>query len=274
MPMRPNLSFQETESKLLENTTAIPFNAKNEVLQGYLLEPSPEHGDARKPFVITLHGSLWEKRLITQLIPYGHHFNHLGLASASIEYPLPAESSPDWHPNDLLLSISAFLEALQGHPASQRIDFENIILLGVAAGTYPLLSQQLQESKWLKNVRAIICMSSLCDTTPKTGWGASYFPSLKEAKKVSPLHSISKGRPPLLMLHATEDRLLSFETAEKFAKLYRRKKNKVTFVDFHGVGHTFFNYNSNREHYEMSLRCINQFLFEQGFISNAVLDTY
>ena len=57
-------------------------------------------------------------------------------------------------------------------------------------------------------------------------------------------------------------------TFVKFSKNYRRKKgNKCELIDFEGAGHTFFNYNTNEQLYELSLNALDRFLVDLNFLS-------
>ena len=49
-------------------------------------------------------------------------------------------------------------------------------------------------------------------------------------------------------------------------KRYARKKTRAELLDFASAGHTFFNYNSHHQNYEITLRAADHFLVEEGIL--------
>ena len=92
--------------------------------------------------------------------------------------------------------------------------------------------------------------------------GAERFASEGDAKLFSPSEHIQRGLPPLLAFHAHGDRVVPFDQVAKFCKKYARKKNFCELIDFRAAGHTFFNYNSHQQNYEITLRAADHFLVD------------
>ncbi len=59
---------------------------------------------------------------------------------------------------------------------------------------------------------------------------------------------------------------MPIEQVIKFVKRYRRKKNHCELMEFENAGHTFFNYNSHEQNYEVTLRAADHFLVDLGIL--------
>ena len=112
----------------------------------------------------------------------------------------------------------------------------------------------------------MILFGPISDTTVK-GVGSSLFANVKDAKDLSPSsHLPQKNLPPCLIFHGKADRVVPFALSERFAKRYRRKRNRCELMEFENAGHTFFNYNSDETNYELTLRAADYFLVDLGLL--------
>ncbi|MDB4550160.1 prolyl oligopeptidase family serine peptidase, partial [Akkermansiaceae bacterium] len=113
---------------------------------------------------------------------------------------------------------------------------------------------------------AMILFGPISDTTRK-GIGNDHFASPKDGKLYSPsYHLPQKALPPCLIFHAKADRVVPFEQSARFAKRYRKKRNRCDLMEFENAGHTFFNFNSDEKNYEITLRSADHFLVDLGVI--------
>ena len=79
------------------------------------------------------------------------------------------------------------------------------------------------------------------------------FPDHATAKRLSPLKSVRRKAPPMILFHGKKDRLTPFATVEKFYKSMRWRRNKIEVVEYENADHTFFNFNVSDQHYEWSV---------------------
>ena len=150
------------------------------------------------------------------------------------------------------------------------IDPERIVAIGASAGGNAVLSAALHPHKTEDGPSprpcAMILFGPISDTTTK-GIGNEFFANPKDGKLLSPSsHLPQKGLPPCLIFHGKSDRVVPFELSERFAKRYRRKRNRCELMEFENAGHTFFNYNSDEKNYEITLRSSDHFLVELGIL--------
>lgn len=154
---------------------------------------------------------------------------------------------------------------LRKNAAILGVDPEKIVLGGSGSGAHlALCCATLPEigKEPGKHFRpcALFLFSPVVNTTRK-GVGGESFISEEEAKHFSPSEYVPQaGLPPCILYHGKNDRLIPVEVVAKFAKRYGKKKNRCELIEFEGAGHTFYNYNSHQQNYEVTLRSADAFL--------------
>ena len=220
--------------------------------------------------ILFLHGGLWDASMPTQFVPHCHHFSTRGCVAVTVEYRVFNKHRTN--PMEAMEDVRMAIGFLKQNASIIGIDPERIIVVGAGSGGQLALTAALQsnvgntEGLDLKPA-AVAAYSAIVDTTPK-GIGHERFPTPKEAKESSPTtHLPAKDLPPCLLLHGRNDRVAPFDHITKFSKSYRRKGNKCELIDFEGAGHTFFNYNTNEQLYNLSLNALDRFLVDLNFLS-------
>jgi acetyl esterase/lipase len=229
-------------------------------------EHDPETASA--PMIAFFHGGLWDASLPTQFVPHCLHFAARGALAATVQYRV--KNNEDTSPIEALEDAVMMMGFLKTNAHLLGINPEQIVLGGAGSGGYLALAcATLPEIGGLPasdfRPAAAIGFSPIVDTT-RRGVGSERFANDKEAKAHSPAACISKDLPPLAIFHAHLDRVVPFKQVSKFVKRYRRKKNRIEFVDFVGAGHTFFNYNSHQQNFEITIRSSDHFLTELGIL--------
>ncbi|MBK1832637.1 alpha/beta hydrolase [Roseibacillus ishigakijimensis] len=238
----------------------------------FYLPPGHDPAGAHRTCVLFLHGGQWDSSMPTQFVPHCHHFTTRGAVAVTVEYRVFNKHRTN--PLEAMEDVRVAVAFLKQNAAELGIDPTQIIVVGAGSGGHLALSCAL-DSAVSKNTpapeyrpAAVAAFSAIVDTSPKTGLGSHLFPSPAEAKLMSPLHRLPlKGLPPSLLMHARQDRVSPFAQVEKFAKNYRKKGNRCQLIDYEGTGHTFFNYNTHEQFYELSLNALDHFMVECGLLS-------
>ncbi|MEM9080843.1 MAG: alpha/beta hydrolase, partial [Verrucomicrobiota bacterium] len=246
-------------------------------LTAHFLTP-PHHNpkNDHRPCIVFFHGGLWDTSMATQFVPHCHHFTTRGAVTLTVEYRVSSKHNTG--PIEAYTDARATLRFLAQNAQSIGLDLTKIVMVGGASGAHLVLScatlLENNESNPIPRPAAVIGYSSIVDCTKK-GIGLASFPSPKEAKHHSPLYQLpKKDLPPCLLFHAKEDRIASFERISKFTRQYNKKGNTCELIDYEGVGHTFYNYNTNRELYELSLRALDHFLVDQNILEPSPFDDF
>jgi len=234
----------------------------------FFFPPNFNYLTDRRPAIVFFHGGLWDISAATQFIPHCHHFASRGMVAITVEYRTSAKLGGT--PEEAIVDAKSALSFFKLHAERLGLDANRIVAAGASAGGNAVLCAALhphcEETLPAPRPAAMVLFGPISDTTAK-GVGSSRFSSIKNAKLLSPSsHVPQKGLPPCLIFHAKADRVVPFPLSERFAKRYRRKRNRCELMVFENAGHTFFNYNSDETNFELTLRAADHFLVELGLL--------
>jgi|TARA_B100000959_G_scaffold285030_1_gene358423 acetyl esterase/lipase len=235
----------------------------------FFFPPGHDPKSAEAPVILFLHGGMWDLSMPTQFVPHALHFATRGAVCMCIEYRVAAMG--EGTPVDALEDAAMAMVFLRKNATILGIDPANVVFAGAGSGahlalcctTLPEIGKEPGE-----NFRpsALFLFSPLVNTTRK-GVGGGNFSSGEEAREYSPSeHLPQAGLPPCKLYHGRNDRLIPIELVTRFAKRYAKKKNSCELMEFEGAGHTFFNYNSHQQNYEITLRSVDCFLVDLGIL--------
>ena len=238
-------------------------------LASHFFFPWGHSEDASAPIVVFFHGGLWDASMPTQFIPHCHFFTARGAVAATVEYRVR-----DKHGTGVLEALedaATVAVFLRENAKVLGIDPGKIIFAGagsgahlaLACGTLPRIGERNPEDY---RPAALLLCSPIVDTT-KGGVGVTRFPSPREAETHSPSKFLKKRQPPAMIFHGKLDRIVPFEQVEKFARKYHRKNPPGELIGFDGAAHTFFNYNTNEQNYEIIMHSSDHFLVDLGLLA-------
>lgn len=239
-----------------------------DLLAHFFFPPGFDYQRDRKPAIVFFHGGLWDISAPTQFVPHCHHFTSRGMVAATLEYRTRALF--DGTPEEAISDAKEALSFFKGNAEMMGVDASRIVAVGASAGANAVLAATLHPREDAPGAcprpAALILFGPITDTT-KQGIGNERFASPKDGKLHSPSHHLpQKGLPPCLIFHAKDDRVVPFELSERFARQYRKRRNRCELMEFTKAGHTFFNYNSDQKNYEITLRAADHFLVDRGII--------
>lgn len=235
----------------------------------FFFPPGHDPKSAEAPVILFLHGGMWDLSMPTQFVPHALHFAARGAVCMCIEYRVASKG--EGSPVDALEDAAMAMVFLRKNAAILGIDSAKIVFGGAGSGahlalcctTLPEIGEHPGE-----NFRpsALFLFSPLVNTSRK-GVGGENFSSGEEARKYSPSEHVPQPNlPPCKLYHGRNDRLIPIELVTRFAKRYAKKKNNCELMEFEGAGHTFFNYNSHQQNYEITLRSADCFLVDLGIL--------
>jgi acetyl esterase len=269
-PPKSPIIGEARNQELLSAATSYIYHQTPEgnLMAHFFFPPEFDYETDQRSVIIFFHGGLWDISAATQFIPHCHHFASRGMVAITVEYRNKAHFNGT--PEDAITDAREALSFLRTHSANMGIDADRIVAVGASAGGNAVLCSALHphtdETKPSQKPAAIILFGPISDTTVK-GVGNELFADPKIGKALSPSSFLpQKELPPCLIFHGKADRVVPFKLSERFAKRYRRRRNRCDLMEFQNAGHTFFNYNSDEQNYELTLRAADHFLVELGLL--------
>ena len=251
---------------MLKSATSLTYLETPEgPVQCHFFVPTDFQSGQRRPVVLFLHGGFWDGSMPTQFVPQCLHFASRGAIAIAAETRVGAIHGSG--PIEALEDIKTLLGWLTEHAENFGVDPEKVVIGGASGGAFLALQEVLPkgaEDSPTISPAALLLFSSVLDTTKSDI--AKRFPDAKTAKKLSPLRLIRKGLPPMILFHGKQDRVTPYADAQKFARVVKRKRNKVELIDFDKAEHSFFNFNVSDLYYELTLKAADRFLVDHGIL--------
>jgi len=146
-------------------------------------------------------------------------------------------------PHQSVADARAVLDLVLARGPEWGIDPTRLIAGGGSAGGHlALLTIMGREMKPQSRqaIRALVLFNPVTAfDTPQLAERLRVFGPMAPAP--APMDLITKGLPPVLLMHGRQDQLVPFAQAEKFCARYQAAGNKCTLVAYDGAEHGFFN---------------------------------
>ena len=182
-------------------------------------------------------------------------------------------------PLESLKDAKSAIRWIRRHAAAYGVDPDRVVAAGGSAGGYLALAaamvDDVDEDTDDPAVSAIPDALVLFNPAVNLDSGKirDRFPDLTTSlKRISPMHRVKEGLPPTIIFHGAEDRVVPFESVQRFTRRMRSAGNRCTLVSYPGEGHGFFNHPDvaprfeNTEAYRDTLARTDDFLCRYGFL--------
>lgn len=220
------------------------------------------------PAIIFFFGGGWINGNRKHFINQAQYFSKRGLVSILADYR--TERSNNTTPVESLKDAKSAMRFIKNNASSFQVNKSQIIASGGSAGGHLAAATALIKdyNETSENTSddyapdALVLFNPVIDNGPG---GYGYERIGNDYKKFSPLHNITKGAPPTLILIGTEDELIPVETVRYYKKVMEKVGSRCDLKLYEGVGHGFFNYR-NIEYYKKTLKEADKFLVSLGYL--------
>lgn len=227
-----------------------------------ILSPSKrDYQNEKYPLLIYVQGSAWHKQDVYHNVPQFGYISRKGYVVAIVQYresdlaPFPAQ----------VQDAKTAIRFLRKHADEYHIDPQNVFIWGGSSGGHVALltgfSQNVKELdsdlylEYSTDVNGIIDFYGVVDITMEDGFPTTpnhqqsdspegyllgqvnVLEHLEEAKKTNPITYLDHDVPPVLMMHGTKDRLVSFQHSIKLYKALKERHQDVTFYRIKNADH-------------------------------------
>lgn len=241
-------------------------------LQAHIFRTKSGDDTEPKPVIAFFFSSLWDSGQISQFAPQCLYFSQRGMVAVLFEYRVTSRHGTG--PLEAMADARSALRWLRINADHLQIQSNRIVASGGSGGAQLALGASMlngfddagDDLSVSCQPDALILFNPVLDTTRK-GHELDKFPAKAIAKSASPYHHARRKLPPMLFLHGTADRVVSWETTRKFCRKLRWRGNDARLSTFDGCGHGFFNFNVDAALYELTLNAADAFLVERGFLA-------
>ncbi|MBK8504777.1 MAG: alpha/beta hydrolase fold domain-containing protein [Saprospiraceae bacterium] len=221
------------------------------------------------PAMIFFFGGGWNGGNINQFRPHAQHFSSKGIICILADYRVKSRQGTS--PFEALKDAKSAIRFIKENATQLHIDTLKIIGSGGSAGGHLAAAAALCDSfnETIDDLRissktaALVLFNPVIDNGPG---GYGYDRVGPAYKDFSPLHNISAGAPPTLLLLGSEDRLVPVETVKYYKKVMEKVGSRCDLFIYQNQQHGFFN--ADKEpYYSLTIAATEDFLISLGFIS-------
>ena len=259
--------------KLFAGTVKVPYHTLTYVKYAdtsLSLDFYPTQVIGKRPCVIVVHGGSWAGGDSQQLPELNSYLATKGYNVASINYRM----APKWQTPAPIEDVTNTLKYLRSHADELHIDTDNFILIGRSAGAQiALLAAYTLHDK---SIKGVIDFYGPADMV----WGYSIRsnPLIMDSRKVmedyiggpyakvpqkyfdcSPLVFVDKQSPPTLIIHGSNDVLVSPEHSRRLNEKLQQNGVKHYWLQIPWATHGF-DFNLNGPGGQLSTYTVLQFL--------------
>ena len=236
------------------------YNGVSRVLQ--ILAPRRRLGEGEKyPLIVFVQGSAWKKQDVFERIPQMGYISRKGFVVAIVQYreseiaPFPAQ----------VQDTKAAIRFLRMNAEKYAIQTDNVFVWGDSSGGHTALLVGLTENsgkldtdlypEYSCRVNGVVDFYGVVDIGMEDGFpnaenhqqpdspegmllgGISVLENSALAAKTFPVNYLDGPVPPILMMHGTKDRTVSFQHSVVMYQALKRANKEVEFYRLRGADH-------------------------------------
>lgn len=248
-------------------------------LRLHMFEPTGESGQPRGAIVFFFGGG-WKNGQPSQFYPHCRALSQLGMVAASAEYRVFSRDKA--HVADCVADAQDAVRYLRSHAAELNIDPKRLAAGGGSAGGHlaaavaTLADRRRPKTNKPDEFRPnalVLFNPALAMAAFPAAEQPTYFDKVElrerlgdEAENLSPLHHVTEGLPPTLILHGEADTTVPLWTVAAFRDRAVEARARCELVTYADQAHGFFNH--GREKYQATYDEMVRFLSELGYIRN------
>jgi acetyl esterase/lipase len=224
----------------------------------------------KRPSIVYFHGGSWSEGKPDWFFYACENYAKKGWVACAVEYRTFGREGT--MPFDAVMDAKSAIRWLRQHSNVYNIDTNKIIASGNSAGGHLILCAALAD-KWNEKTddlkfssvpNVLMVNSGVYDLTDQnTAWIRKDLKDKNLVKEISPAYLFKKNFPPTLIIHGTDDKNVSYSTAQKFVtEMKGAGNNTIEFESLTGAGH--FIWYAPKYSSEVS-RLRNEFLTKLGY---------
>lgn len=214
----------------------------------HIFLPDSVDNTKRSPVMVYFSGGSWTKGNPEWAFYNCASYAKKGWVGVSVEYRLADRHETT--PFEAVKDARSAIRWLRMNADTYNIDTTRIVATGNSAGGHLVLTTALanecnEDSDNLNYSAApnlLLINSGVYDLYAEgnTDWITRDLSDKSLAKKISPIHLLRKGLPPMLIIHGTNDQSVDYTSAKAFANEMEKLGNDFEFYTLEGAPHAIW----------------------------------
>ena len=203
----------------------------------------PSEFDIKKKYscIVFFHGGGWNSGTPEQFQRQSRYFASRGMLAISVEYRIRNEHGTS--PIQAMEDAKSAIRFIRSNAKLFSINPNRIATAGGSAGGH--LAAVAGNIDLFDNSDEDLTISSkpnlLILYNPVIDFGARKWLWINKPSDASPIHNISKGSPPTIILTGTNDKIVPVESIMNYKKIMESVGSRCDVILYEGAEHAFFN---------------------------------
>ena len=211
----------------------------------HLFLPDSTHTSTKCPVMVYFSGGSWTKGNPEWAFYSCADYAKRGWVAVSVEYRLADRHETT--PFEAVKDARSAIRWLRMNARVYNIDTNRIVASGNSAGGHLVLTTALAKDwneitdnlNYGASPNLLLINSGVYNlySEDATDWITRDLKDKSLAKRISPIHLLTSGTPPMLILHGTNDQSVDYSTAKAFTEEMRKLGNDFEFHSLEGAPH-------------------------------------
>jgi len=203
----------------------------------------PSEFDIKKKYscIVFFHGGGWNSGNPEQFQRQSRYFASRGMVAVSVEYRIRNKHGTS--PIQAMEDTKSAIRFIRSNARLLSIDPSKIAAAGGSAGGH--LAAVAGNIDLFNNSDEDLTISSkpnlLILYNPVIDFGTRKWLWINNPSDASPIHNISKGSPPTIILTGTNDKIVPVESIMNYKKIMESIGSRCDVILYEGAEHAFFN---------------------------------
>ena len=235
------ISFSQNDKVFIKPEKVLYKSTKQGDLNLYFYRPLDFNKSKTYNCIIFFHGGGWNSGDYKQFERQSMYFASRGMIAISAEYRIKNKHGTT--PIQAMEDAKSAIRFLRLNAKSFFINPNRIAAAGGSAGGH--LAAVTANIDLFDNVNEDLGISSkpnlLVLYNPVIDFGSRKWLWIDNPSDASPVHNISKGSPPTIILTGTNDKIVPVETIMNYKKIMESVGSRCDVILYDGAEHAFFN---------------------------------
>lgn len=235
------LNYSQNKIQQIKPEKILYKNTNEGELNLFVYKPSEFDVKKKYSCIVFFHGGGWNSGNPEQFQRQSRYFASRGMVAVSVEYRIRNKHGTS--PIQAMEDTKSAIRFIRSNARLLSIDPSKIAAAGGSAGGH--LAAVAGNIDLFNNSDEDLTISSepnlLILYNPVIDFGTRKWLWINNPSDASPIHNISKGSPPTIILTGTNDKIVPVESIMNYKKIMESIGSRCDVILYDGAEHAFFN---------------------------------